>query len=518
MQPATNNKFLEACNFLASADICAKWDQTITAYDGTCYDKLVFDSPLHEQLIVTLNDSEKANCIWTNYKEIVLPSIKNSQEAVKIFEQWLLDHQFLLTCRKEDHLSELQLITKLSPFLKALSLFFSAISCTEHSHKTDDKGDRPRKIVIITTSAAGGELMVANAVEKYLNKLSFETSLVDVYKLFKNNEDFLYRFSGMHSVDIWGEIVQKENNSELADDFWWKCNQLRRFIRDNSSHRLKKTIGKLKPDLILTTRSFAQADAALAYDLNTPLRFIQCDYYFNPDLLPLAQRVNPLLVKFWIPSSEYIPTDPRLKDRVEVLGYPIRPAIQRELDSTKVEELRKKLKIQTNEKVLFIMMGRQGLGKTILPIIQKIISSSDNSLGPLHIGIVCGNNLVMKEEICNYLKTAQKPEQISFSVKGALNEEEIANYYNVAHVYLGKAGGSTTAELIQMKVFALICRSYELEKNNLNHLIAIKSGIELDFDSIVDQLKTFLQRDKDSIQVQTVNWQESIKSLMESAL
>lgn len=57
------SKFLEARKFLEAADFCAKWDKTITGYDGTHYDKLVFDSPLHEELSVSLNDSEKVNLI-----------------------------------------------------------------------------------------------------------------------------------------------------------------------------------------------------------------------------------------------------------------------------------------------------------------------------------------------------------------------------------------------------------------------------------------------------------------------
>lgn len=300
-----------------------KWDPFIIGYDGARYDKIAFDSPLHEQIVVQLRDPEKADLIWQSYKRFVLPSIKDQPKTAEIFEEWLINHLFLLTCRKEDHLSELKSIHELSSFSLELSQFFSAIACKEHSHSlVEDKKHKTPKIAIITTSGAGGELMVANAIQRYLSKLSFDAFSIDADEVFKNDEDILYRFSGVYSTTIYGDIFQKENNAELAGQLWWKCDQIRRFILDSSSRKLKERVRHLQPDLILSTRYFFGGDVALAYDLNIPLRFVHCDYRFHPDLIPLAKIVHAQLVKFWVPTNECIPSIIELKDKVEVLVIP----------------------------------------------------------------------------------------------------------------------------------------------------------------------------------------------------
>lgn len=164
-----------------------------------------------------------------------------------------------------------------------------------------------------------------------------------------------------------------------------------------------------------------------------------------------------------------------------------------------------------------MMMGRQGMGKVLLPLIQKIYSSGE-ILGPLHVVVGCGSNTDMKEEICEYLEKSSKSEQISFNIRAYIDEKVLKKYYNVTDVFLGKAGGATTAELIFMKILCLISLSYELEIPNLNQLIALGLGCELNPDLVVDQLRELLQKDKSNIQIQQINWQERIKPLIESAI
>ena len=427
----------------------------------------------------------------------------------------MLDHLFLLTCRPEEHLVELRSLEEFSTVIDSLSQFLKAISCTEHDHKlAHEKNFKPRKVVIITTSGAGGELMVAKAMEKHLRQLSYEVSLLDTHLLFKTERDIVYQFSGgMYSEDIYGNIFQKENNADLADTLWWKCDLLRRFILDDSARLLKDEVRKRAPDCILSTRYFYPGDVSLAYDLNIPLRFVHCDYRFSPELMPLAQLVNSQLVKFWIPTEECIPDNLKLNDRIQILGYPIRSGIKKMTNPHDLSFLRDKLGIKPHEKVLLMMMGRQGMGKVLLPLIQKL-NSSDQSSAPLHVVIICGNNSSMKEEISNYLKSATKNEQVTFLIHGLIDEALISDYYNLGDALIGKAGGATTAEMIHMKIFGLMCKSYELEVPNLQHLVNIGLGMELNVDSFVEQIKVVLKLNKKAIYLKAVDWQTNLGQLV----
>lgn len=501
-----------ARHFLEQLDICNN-DTEIMGRDGRFYHKKKFNSALHELFVIKLKDHQKAHQIWQSYARHVLPQVNHSPKLQEIVEKWLEEHMYMLLCDSNKHLEVLNTNEALRPLLPYFKLFFGEIACKEHTHISEKA---IHKIAIITTSGAGGELMVAKAIEKYLAG-RFELMTIDTDMLSKGPVDFLYQFScGFSSTDIYGDVFQKENNSDLADNLWWKCELLRKFLVDDSNRMLKEKVQRFKPNLILSTRYFSPSEVALAYDLNVPLRYIHCDYKFCPDLLPIADKVNTCLVKFWVPTKECIPRS--LNDgRVEVLGYPIRLGIIKESDSQKVELIRQKLNLKPNEQVIMLMMGRQGMGKVLLPLIQKI-HAADGALGCLHVAVICGNNMEMKAEIENYLTTVKHTrKQISFHVYGFMDESMLSNYYNVANVFVGKAGGATTGELVHMKVHALICKSYELEVPNLKYLVDIGLGLELILHYFIDQLKTLLERSKEGIELSTSHWQRNLDRLLISA-
>lgn len=494
--------------FLQEVDVTAKYHDFVTGHDECQYDKLPFQSSFHEKISTTLLDTEKTKRIWEAYTHYVLPSIKN-EKVTEVFENWLEKHLFLLGCQQEDLLSKVRTIAELSPFLTQFQNFFSAVSCKEHSHHPTS---HPPHVVIVTTSGAGGELMVATAMHEYLQSISMPSTVLDVREVIKGNNDILYRFTGEVEVqDIWGEIMQKRNDPELAGEIYWKTNQLRQFIPDNSADLLKKAIRQLNPDLIITTQYYSPKDAALAYDLNVPVRFVHCDYHFAPELEPIARVVDTKLVKFWVPTVECVPTE--LQNRVEVLGYPIRMGIQKVDTKKTLDYLKKKMGILPDQKVVMMMMGRKGMSGMLLPLIKQI-NNAGSSLDSLHVAIICGKNSEMKREISEYIKHNKTPSGTSFHVYGYLGEKQMSDYYNVAHVFLGKAGGCTTSELIHMKVYGLMCKSYELEVPNLAHLVKIGLGEQLDPNRFVEQLQKFLRYDKNAISLTPVNWQQKIDGIL----
>lgn len=473
-----------ACSFLEQTSYSAKWDDSITGRIGSRFEKIPFESPLHEHIAITLRDTEKTQRIWKAYQTFIDSTLANPVE--KAFQNWLKEHLFLLGCRSKDHIAVLQQNSQFLPYLERLQNFFQAVACQEHYHSKSNK--HPKKIVIITTSGGGGELMVAKALKQHLETFSCSIDLVDTRQIMDENKDILYQFTnGLREGDIWSEILQKRNNPKLADEFWWKTDQLRRFIPDQSSYLLKQHIRSLQPDLILTTRYFSPGDIALSYDLNIPVRFVHCDYRFAPELLPFIEKIDPHLVHFWVPSPECIPPSVTWEGRVKVLGYPLRLGIQ------KFEHInRLSHGIQPEQKVVMMMMGRHGMEGTLLPLIQKL-SIEGSSLGPLYIIVICGRNTHMQEQISSYIKKTQFPHNICLQVLGSLDEDKMSIYYNMTDVFVGKAGGCVTAEIIQMGIKALIPESYELEIANRDHLVSLGLGKKLNPEHFIEQLQKLLK-------------------------
>src|SRR5690606_13417395 len=131
---------------------------------------------------------------------------------------------------------------------------------------------------------------------------------------------------------------------------------------------------------------------------------------------------------------------------------------------------RKKWNIRPEEKVVMMQMGRQGMGGRLVHLLQTMLLSQEK-IPPLYLAILIGNNHTMKEEMEALTAKLSPHSPIRVEVFGALNEEQMNELYNMSSVMIGKAGGSTTAEIIHMGVFGLVFPSWKLEQCNVDKLV-----------------------------------------------
>lgn len=509
-----------ALGFLERTEPC-KWlfdgEQRLVGFEGREYSILHFETKLHKEIVFQLRDAEKSQRIWNAYKKHIEGLDSSARE---IFDQWLLENIYLLGCEKERHARVLGKDNALIPHKQPIARFLTDVCCVEHSHTPERELKRVPRIAIITTSTAGGEWMTALSVEAWLKSQAFCVQRFDIREIEKEKDPlYVYSAGRFHQEDIWSEVFQKEGNTELSDHLYWVANSIRHFIENNLQGYLKKALALFNPDLIISMLSYLPDQAALAYDLNVPVRYVHCDFHFNPYLEPIVCRVNPQLVKFWVPATLCTPrtglSKKELQARVKILGYPIRAGIKKESDPVKLAEIRKKYGVDPNEKVVIMQMGRQGMGKVLQNLVEKM-QIIHNPRGRLYIAVVCGQNAILRQAVLEKIQSCTYDPAIRFQVYGFLEEAAITELYNIGHLVVGKAGGSITAEILKMQLFALVYSSQPMEVPNVKYLVQVGVGLEMDVEnSFVDQLLQLL--DRAPVQTEVVDWQMQILSLLPAA-
>lgn len=455
---------------------------------GKKYEKILFDSKLHEYLTKNLGDFAWAEKIWQGYKTILLPSLEDSQ-LKNLIEEWLQENCLNLGCSR---LPLFQIMRNNLP--SAIQIvwekFVAEISCLEHIH--DDKKARKQKIVIFSHTL--GEKMVSDAILKHLMQRGLECFFIDVEE---NKEvDPCYIYSGISEHEMNLEVNYRQNNRELARRLWWCCEVIKEFIPDNTITDVIKRVKSLQPTLILSTRWDVPIEASIAPRLNIPMKIIHCDFGFSPLFKDNFRAAS--LIQFLIPSPDilHLPSNAR-PDEIRVLGYPLREGIEKVASSEALEAIKKQWNVSLNEDVVLIMTGSAGACRVKLLAIISFILSNEKKLPSIKFVIVCGNNSDLKNEVLSLLSNLPIGSPIKFEVFGWLNPYQISDWYNMANFYLGKLGGVTSAELIYIGLLALGFSEFLPEENNLNYLIKLGIAQKLDTEHLIDQIIHLLTLSKE---------------------
>lgn len=482
------------------------WELTqataLTTFAGLEYQRLNYESQLHELLRTKLCDISWADAVWEQYKTHLLPLLKGSP-LQKELQEWLELNCFNLGCARLPFISEKR--TQLPAHLHAAwDQFIAHISCLEHSHEGPPK---THKVLMVSHSM--GEKRVHDAMLDHLRKQG--NPVVDENPdVVMEKKDPFYIFNGRITIrQVYEHYFVKLNARSQAENLWYCCATVKKFIPDDTIAALVVKIRELNPTLILTTRWDQPSEAALAVRLNIPMKVIHCDYGFTTVFGP-GFKNNPL-VQFWVPSLTIRGLPPEgSPTQIQVLGYPLRVEIQKVTD---VEPIRKKWRVPSNQPVIMIMMGSEGSCQQKL---YEIIAKLQNGLllPPLQVFIICGRNAEMHKEVQKRIASHTFP--INFRSFGWVEGKEISDFYNLAHLYIGKVGGVTTAELIHMGLPALAFAEYEPEENNLQHLIDFTLAERLDLPNLIDQILAALSRPKPTISA-PLNWKSQLDTLLPPA-
>ncbi len=355
-------------------------------------------------------------------------------------------------------------------------------------------------IVILTTSASGGNYSVSRAIKSFFSQYpTIRTIIVDVETVAEETDPVMLATEATTYDGIYRMFQQEDKGMGPLLERIDLTKRIEKYVPSCLVLKLKELMRELNPDLILSTRSYVPDDISLC-TLGIPFRMIHCDYELSFFLMDLYGKIQPEMMKFWIPRLDplffrpyfvkerrldlYDDQDPSekiiekissishqpletIRDQFELIGYPINPAFDRIRNEEKWENLRIKWGIQPGETPVLISMGKNG-GGVLEKIFDELAASEQNKF---YYIFVCGNNLPLKEKLEE--KAIHKPQ---FSIRGIVAPEEMNELMNICPVQISKAGGAITAETLATGIYTLMMSSHLWEEANGQQLIKMGIG------------------------------------------
>lgn len=380
----------------------------------------------------------------------------------------------------------------------------------------------PLRIVIITTSASGGNLAVANAMKAFLlQQDNIEPIVIDSESV-SLVADPIMLATGTHTYDmIYSRMFQKNDDFNEIFDREKLAREIHKYIPSTVMAEFKKTVLALEPDFIISTRSYAPEDLALA-TLGVPFRMIHDNFEVSLFLNPFYGNIPSDYMRMWMPSFEpsvfkslfewhncpelyneeddyealfqkmsnilYVPVG-ALKKQFEVLGYPANPVFSQIKDAGELARLRNKWGLKEGDIPVYISMGKYGSG-AMRDIFMELSKSS--TLLPIKYLFICGNNPSLQQELTLAAKGDER-----FNIFGLITSSEMNEVMNISRLGIGKTGSATSGETLVTYCPLLIMRYYPWEVANANYLV--KMGLATCYDSakpLFEQLEACLQKDR----------------------
>ena len=394
------------------------------------FDKLQFD------ITSKLTDPEKAQVIRSVYEKNTesLVSIWN-KFASSAFQEWLVDQAKLLGSLGIDHL-DLAMRTFPSSLLRgfgdpmgyknrcdALSNFAAELQ-KAWGHSQKEVIIAPKNVICIPSP---DDPNLVYKIHPLALALSIHRNIVVLYKTCGNGhftasvgiQQFLEeRGFQIHLIN--GGLSEKQLKANTIIKTDSKNPNLTITLKDPSNpivsiaqQDLRDRVKALHPDLIISTVAHHARWTQLAYDLNVPELVVHTDYEVDDHVViddgackqPYIHDNNSL-VKYCIPHEYNDPNRAKMKNQlssssytnlVKEIGFPLRKEFQREMDPTKIEEIRKNLGIRHEERAVIMLGHREPDTTTMIKLIEQLKTSTRSFAAPICIVAVCGKEPSVKK-------------------------------------------------------------------------------------------------------------------------
>lgn len=525
--------------------------EELTTKGGQTYKKIEWNTTFEKELYFLLNDLDKAVQIHSCYQQHLLPLLVKEEERNNV-EQWIKENGPILGNRVIDYIQILEkndpLKTLLSKYKKDFQNFFNAVG--NFAKPVDNPPLKPGekiRVVTITTNGGGGHLMVAQAIDSFFKRNpTFDHTICNVNENDKRVDPYsIYTDGALSDSEIYDEVFQKQSDPAKARALWDEAARVKEYIPNYVMKDVIDRIRALKPHFIISTRHFAPHDIRAMYELNVPGAFVHCDYDISCALIPWARKVSKNLVNFLLPSidpevkkpvgsmlkagfigneqaftAEQLEKMEKEADEVadtmfEPFGYPVRLSFNPEKNPQILSAIRTQFCVNENEKVVLMVMGRQGVGKEMPELIKKLLCSTEDFDQPVRLFAVCGKNEPMKEEIRSLIKSMPRKKNITIDVFGYLEEKKMAQLTQIGDLYVGKPGGATTAELIAVGLPVLLTSFHLWEAGNKNHLKRQGLLNEMETKELFPkQLKDLLMHKKKTHTFNDIDWKDHLERIV----
>lgn len=532
-----------------------KIGDSIKAYDGTIYHKkywLPFEAVFHYQ---ALNEKIALEAIKL-YKKYLQPLVVNDKYLEFQLESWLwTNYRFIISDTIDPFVLlagnyKFKTYIDKAPFKDGLRKFIDGLQKI-YSVNHYKRNPKIKKVMIITsTGMGGGHVGVAKALKGELEKNGLEVAYVDT-RLLNVDQDVMMKLTGeFHSEDVLLKIMHAEGDREKADNYWEIRGGLLPYITDNSLAFLQQKVIEEKPDLIFSSIHHRHELLTVTLGMKIPIYVVSTDYKLqttiptfiykaNPDYLKiLTTTTDPSffvdLVKWdweekkWEQASSFYENSALFlegkiswsdfKSRVKVFdlfGFPVREQFE-PYEKDRIRQVKKKLGIPLNSKVLMISMGYHA-SNDVKDYVEEIIAFDDRLSENVHVIVSAGRNEDLEKTLQKL--TSREFKHLSFSLIGFLSAEGMADHYNVSNLLFSKPGGGTTAEISIVGLPLISKKTYEWELDNLNFLIKHNLGYLVDdtkelVPEVIKKLSE-LPLEPEKKPLERIDWIKNLKSILD---
>lgn len=299
-----------------------------------------------------------------------------------------------------------------------------------------------KKILIVSVSAGNGHVSAAQAIAdtaatypdievQHIDMMQYVSSavrhaVVDIY-------DTLVKTMPA----LWGYIYEKTNDQKRVK----KISKLIKGVSRFQARPFYQFIEEYRPDHIICTHSFPAQVIRQAKKLSIkeiPISLVVTDYGFH------SYWLMPNISNYFVATEKMAWEMERRgmdKQRISVSGIPVRPVF---FEDKIPVEIKKKLTIPDNARVVLILAGGQGMMES--NIIVELIQQFSGWKQPLEVIAISGKNKKLYASLC----TLVGRQSAKVQVQALAWTDTIDEYMRVADVIITKPGGSTTSECLTL--------------------------------------------------------------------
>jgi UDP-N-acetylglucosamine:LPS N-acetylglucosamine transferase len=182
--------------------------------------------------------------------------------------------------------------------------------------------------------------------------------------------------------------------------------------------------------------------------------------------------------------------------------------------------------MEENVNSALLILGHTEPSKMI-ELITKLKTSSRSFAYPINIVAVCGKDPDTLNKVNNALKQLPSHPDIRVKLEGYLSESQMAKYMKICSrvtsnpgLMVTKSGGSTTAELEEMGVYAICLPGIPGEIRNAIHLKTHGLGEEIDETRFVDQVAQAIKwnGDRKAVYHSPFDWKANLEALVKQKI
>lgn len=472
----------------------------LIGHDGALHPKIAWRSALERKLTFATKFPTKARRIAGAYERWLAPVRMDEGERAAL-EAWVVGAAPFFGSASLDHARALSIWRPaLASFAAreapALAAFLTGVLDPPARPSERGSADR-RRVVIFHGDLGGGTRAAAEAVAELLRETDdFSPILLSVHEDVIGAADPFFQAFGVSESAQWNRLVldqhtpgwskhHAEQRAALWDHFVpASVEEAQRLVTE---HRAEQVISLLPGHTLLAQIASPEV----------PLTILHPDFGLFPGLhegpapgAPApATMFEPERITIGLSSDQPEPAidalraelGPRFEELVRVIGYPTRSAFRPPDSPREIERIRASLGVSADERVVLLMMGREGAGDRMIHLVRRLVTGVAEGWPPLHIVAVCGRSERARSVLAEEVACASPRNRLR--ITGHIGPDEVAAYMHIAAasgetrrgVVVSKPGGATVAECAAAGAYMLLVPGFPWEAEN--EKFAVRHGV-----------------------------------------